>query len=148
MMLRGLHFIAIMFAALTLIPSGAHLFALPNKINMGPAQYFTVQSIYSGWARWGFVLVGALIANGVLALMVRGERMPFAFALAAVLCFAASLAVFFVWVFPANQATNNWTAVPANWQSLRTRWEYGHAASAALGFGAFCFTTLAVLTRQ
>ena len=148
MTLKGLHFLAIMFDALTLTPSGAHLFALPNKINMSQAEYFTAQSIYSGWALLGIVLVGALIANGILALMVRGERIPFAFELVSTLCFAASLVVFFVWVFPANQATNNWTTVPANWESLRTSWEYGHAASAILGFAAFCCTTLALLTRR
>jgi len=148
MTLRAFHFIAIVFAALALVPAGAHLFALPNKINMGQGQYFTAQSIYSGWALLGIVLIGALIANGALAFMIRDGTGPFMFALAAVLCFAASLVVFFIWVFPANQATNNWTAVPADWRALRIRWEYGHAVSAILGFSALCFTTLAALTRQ
>ncbi len=80
--------------------------------------------------------------------MIRDETGPFMFALAAVLCFGASLVVFFIWVFPANQATNNWTAVPADWRALRIRWECGHAVSAILGFAALCFTTLAALTRQ
>ena len=42
----------------------------------------------------------------------------------------ANLAIFFVWTFPANQATNNWTVVPKNWNKLRIQWEYSHAAHA------------------
>jgi hypothetical protein len=31
-----------------LVPSGAHLFALPNKIGLAQDQYFVVQNIYRG----------------------------------------------------------------------------------------------------
>jgi hypothetical protein len=31
--------------------------------------------------------------------------------------------VFFIWVFPANQATGHWTTIPDNWDVLRRRWE-------------------------
>jgi hypothetical protein len=101
MTLRSVHFVAIVLAALALVPAGAHLFALPNKIGMGQGQYFTAQSVYSGWALLGFVLIGALIANGALAMLVRDETAPFRFALAATICFTLSLIVFLVWVFPA-----------------------------------------------
>jgi hypothetical protein len=47
--------------------------------------------------------------------------------------------------YPANVATNNWTAVPANWTELRTRWEYSHAASAVITFVALCSLTLSIL---
>jgi hypothetical protein len=145
---RAVHFVAIVLAALALVPAGAHLFALPNKIGMGQGQYFTAQSVYSGWAFLGLILIGALISNGALAMLVRDELAPFRFALAATLCFALSLIVFFVWVFPANQATHNWTAIPNDWRALRVRWEYGHALSAILGFVALCATTLSALSRQ
>jgi hypothetical protein len=148
MTLRAVHFAAIVLAALALVPAGAHLFALPNKISMGQGQYFTAQSVYSGWAFLGLILIGALISNGALALLVRDELAPFRFAVAATLCFALSLIVFFVWVFPANQATQNWTAIPNDWRALRVRWEYGHAVSAILGFVALCATTLSALSRQ
>jgi hypothetical protein len=46
-----------------LVPSGAHLFALPNKIGLAQDQYFVVQNIYRGWALFGIVLFGALIAK-------------------------------------------------------------------------------------
>jgi len=38
---------------------------------------------------------------------------------------AASLAVFFTWVYPANLATSNWTEIPTNWHELRTAGNLG-----------------------
>jgi hypothetical protein len=60
----------------------------------------------------------------------------------------ATLAIFFTWTWPANQATSNWTAVPENWRELRTQWEYAHAANAVLTFLALCAVTLAALTTR
>ena len=148
MTLRVVHFVAIVLAALALVPAGAHLFALPNKITMGQGQYFTAQSVYNGWALLGLVLIGALLTHGTLAVLVRGEATPFAFALAAVICFALTLVIFFVWVFPANQATQKWTTVPNDWRALRVRWEYGHAVNAFIGFAVLCASVLAALTRE
>jgi hypothetical protein len=79
-------------------------------------QYFVVQNIYRGWALIGIVLFGALIANLVLAILLRGRGRPFVFAIFAFFCIALSLAIFFVWTYPANQATDNWATIPANWE--------------------------------
>jgi hypothetical protein len=49
-----------MLTALALVPSGAHLAALPNKMAMAQAAYFVAQQIYAGWALFGIVLFGAL----------------------------------------------------------------------------------------
>lgn len=43
MVIRTVQFLAIIVSALTLIPAGAHLAALPNKIDLPQAEYFTVQ---------------------------------------------------------------------------------------------------------
>jgi len=148
MALRVVQFLALVLTALALIPSGAHLFALPNKIGLAQEQYFIVQNIYRGWALFGAVLLGALIANLLLAIMLRGRTAPFVFALVAFLCIAVTLAVFFVWTYPANQATDNWTTIPANWEELRRQWEYSHAANALVTFVALCAVTLSVLTTR
>jgi hypothetical protein len=58
---------------------------------------------------------------------------------------AAVLAVFFTWTYPANQATSNWTAIPPDWEALRTRWEYSHAVNAVITFAALCAITLSAL---
>jgi cbb3-type cytochrome oxidase subunit 1 len=140
--LRVAQFLAIVFTALALVPAGAHLFELPNKIGLAEEEYFVVQNIYRGWALFGIVLFGALAANLALALMVRRQRAPFWLALAAFLLVAATLVIFFTWTYPANQATSNWTVVPADWQELRTQWEYAHAAN------ALCSVTLSVLLTR
>jgi len=46
MALRLIQFLAIMLTALALVPSGAHLAALPNKMAMAQPAYFIAQQIY------------------------------------------------------------------------------------------------------
>ncbi|MEZ2409074.1 hypothetical protein AB6806_19910 [Bosea sp. RCC_152_1] len=55
MTVRIVQFLAIVSCALALIPAGAHLAALPNKIALPQADYFTVQGIYRGWATLGLL---------------------------------------------------------------------------------------------
>lgn len=141
-----MQFLAVILTALALVPAGAHLFALPNKIDLPQEQYFTVQGIYYGWALLGVVLIGALLADLGLAVLQRDQRVPFWLALLAAILMAASLLVFFTWTYPANQATANWTAAPENWQALRRQWEFGHATSAGLQFLSLCSIVLSVLS--
>lgn len=144
-MIRILQFTAIIISALALIPSGAHLAALANKIALSQEQYLTVQAIYRGWAFLGALWPVAMLANAGLAYSVRAQPVPFWLAIAAALCFAVMLAVFMLWTFPANQATANWTSVPTNWQELRGQWEYSHAANTLIVFTALCLSTLSVV---
>jgi hypothetical protein len=147
--LKTVQFLALALTALALVPSGAHLFALPNKISLAAEQYFIVQNTYRGWSLFGVVLIGALIANLALALLLRGRGAPFVLALFAFLCIALTLVVFFIWTYPANQATGNWTMIPDNWEQLRRAWEYSHAANAVVTFAAFCAVALSsLMTRE
>jgi hypothetical protein len=148
MALRLVQFLAVVLTALAVVPGGAHLAALPNKIGLGQDAYFTVQAIYRGWALFGIVLFGALGADLALALVLRRQGLAGALALAAALLVGASLVVFFVWTFPTNQATANWTVVPENWQELRRQWEYSHAAGAALNLLALGAVTAASLLAE
>ena len=148
MPLKIVQFLALTLTALALVPSGAHLFALPNKINLVAEQYFIVQNIYRGWSLFGVVLIGALVANLALALLLRGRGAPFLLALFAFLCIALTLVVFFIWTYAANQATNNWMMIPDTWEQLRREWEYSHAANAVVTFAALCSLTLSVLTTR
>jgi hypothetical protein len=75
--LRVVQFLALVFTALALVPAGAHLFELPNKIGLAEDDYFVVQGIYRGWALFGIALFGALGANLVAAILVRRQRAPF-----------------------------------------------------------------------
>jgi hypothetical protein len=47
---KTLQFVAMVLTALALVPSGAHLFALPNKIHLSETDYFITQGIYRGWS--------------------------------------------------------------------------------------------------
>ena len=146
--MKLLQFVAMVLTALALIPGGAHLFALSNKINLGESDYFITQSVYRSWALLGIVLIGAAIANVVLALLIRAQRAPSIFALISGLCLVATLAIFFAFTYPANQATNNWTHVPADWEQLRWRWELSHAVNAVITFFAFCSLTVSLLLTR
>jgi hypothetical protein len=146
--LKTVQFLALVLTALALVPGGAHLLALANKIGLTAEQYFIVQNIYRGWSLLGSVLVGALIANLVLVVQLRGQGRPFVLAVAALLGLALSLVIFFTWTYPANQATNNWTTIPTNWEQLRGEWEYSHAANALVTLVAFCALALSVLTTR
>lgn len=143
---RTIQFFAVIIAALALIPSGAHLAALPNKIGLPQAEYFIVQGIYDGWAVLGLLWPVAFALNALLAVAVRSQRWPFRLAVLAALCFVLMLAIFFIWTFPANQATQNWTSVPGDWERLRQQWEYSHAVNSLLAFLAVCFATASALS--
>ena len=145
MALRLIQFVAIMLTALALVPTGAHLAALPIKMAMTQASYFIAQQIYAGWALFGIVLFSTLVANLAHAIVLRKLGRSFGYALASFLFIAAGLVIFFVWTFPTNQATNNWIVVPKNWNELRSQWEYSHAANAKVTLAALVCVVIAVL---
>jgi len=67
------------------------------------------------------------------------------------LCIVAAQVLFWMLTFPANQATANWTTLPADWAALRARWEYSHAMAAGLNLLALLSLLLAagrMLDRQ
>ena len=59
MALQLIQSLAIILTALALVPSGAHLAALQNKMAMAQPAYFVAQQIYAGGAFFGIVLFGA-----------------------------------------------------------------------------------------
>jgi NAD(P)-dependent dehydrogenase (short-subunit alcohol dehydrogenase family) len=102
-----------MLTALALVPTGAHLAALPNKMAMVQAAYFVAQQIYAGWALFGIVLFGALAANLAHTIVLRWLGRSFGYALAAFLLIAVSLVIFFVWAVEAMvaQVVQEWGRV-------------------------------------
>ena len=148
MNLRAVQFLAVILTALALVPGGAHLFELPNKIGLAQEHYFIVQNVYRGWSLFGFVLLAAIVTHAIHVMLVRSQAQVVRLAMFALLLMLANLAIFFVWTFPANQATADWTSVPENWQALRAQWEYSHAANAAVTFLALCAVTWAALKTR
>ena len=148
MAVRLLRFCAIVLTALSLVPAGAHFFELPNKIDLDQQAYFTVQNIYRGWALFGIVLIGALVVNLALTLVLAFRRGRYLLPLLAFLLIAATLAIFFTWTYPANQATSNWTLPTPDWTTLRRHWEYAHATNAVLTFVALCLLTWSAVAKR
>ncbi len=142
MALRLIQFLAIMLTALALI-------SLRCRIRwQWRRQPTSAQQIYAGWALFGIVLFGALAANLPHTIVLCRLGRSFGYALASFLLIAANVAIFFVWTFPTNQATNNWIVVPSNWNKLRIQWEYSHAASAVVTFAALVCVVIAVLRQR
>ncbi|WP_316978970.1 hypothetical protein [Shumkonia mesophila] len=139
------YFFAFLFVGLSLGPSLAHLLALPNKIDLPEAAYFTAQAIYRGWALLGVVVVGALASTLTLTILVWRQPAAARWAGLAFLGLAGAQALFWIYTFPANRATANWTTVPPGWEALRTQWEYSHAAGAGLNLLALVALVLSVL---
>lgn len=148
MTLKLIQFLAILFAALSFAPAAAHAFALMNKMGMDRTDYFTAQDAYRRWDLLGWSYLGALVFPLALAWMLRGQGLSFWLAAFAFAGIVAALVVFFIWVFPGNQATQNWTVAPDNWQALRTRWEYGHAANAVIIFLSLSALTAAATVAR
>jgi hypothetical protein len=145
---RTVAFLAILLTALLLVPEGAHFFELPVKIGMDRDTYFAVQQIYAGWAFFGIVMLAALAANIALAFVVRVDPTALTFAVIAALAVVVNIAIFFIWTYPANQATANWTRPTEDWQTLRSVWEYSHAVNALVTLIGLCSATLAALTAN
>lgn len=144
--LTFLRILALALTALILTPSAAHLFELPGKIGLDRDAYLTVQGIYAGWALFGAPIIAVNFALAVA--LRRREPAAAAWALTAAVLIALSLAIFFGWTFPANQATANWTRMPEDWQALRQNWEYSHAVNAVVVFAAFLACAMATVRRH
>jgi hypothetical protein len=141
-------FAALMSTAVALGASLAHLFELPNKIDLGRDAYFTVQGIYRGWNQLAYVLAIEFVSIIAIIILSRDDRQVRLWATVALLSLVAAQAVFWTFTYPANVATNNWTAIPADWERLRRNWEYSHAAGTIFQLLAMTSLVIAALKRR
>ena len=143
-----IRFIAILFTAITLSALMAHLLELRVKINLSKENYQIVQGIYSGWQWLAIFEIGAIILTIIWTIFDHKIKNVFPFLLTASICLIISTVVFFIFTFPTNQETLNWTSLPDNWDELRKTWEYSHAMRAILTLFAFSFLVLALLKNN
>lgn len=144
--LRVIRFVSVLCMGLALSPALAHLLELPNKIHLSAEDYLTVQQIYKGWSYLGIVEFLTLVSISILAFMIRREPKIFFMVVQSLFTFIAALIIFFVFTYPVNTATDNWTKLPDNWERLRNRWEYSHATRA--GLILFSFIVLLLSNRS
>lgn len=140
-------FTALLFSIITLSALMAHLLALPAKIRLSAQDYLTVQGIYRGGAWLGVFELGAIVLMLVWTIREYHSK-QFSFLFTATSCLIVSTAIFFVFTFPANRATHNWTNLPLNWQELRTHWEYSHAVRAMLNLVSVCLLIVMLIKKS
>ena len=140
-------FIAMLSTALALGGALAHAFELPNKIGLSRDEYFIVQKAYRGWNQLAYLLIVELVSMTALAVMLRGQPWVLYPVIAAILFLLAAQGIFWVYTFPANSVTDNWTIVPDEWRALRRQWEYSHAAGALLQVLAMSSLIVAALAQ-
>ena len=148
MRMKVVQLIAIITTALYLVPTGAHLFELPHKIHLSLTEYLAVQKIYAGWSLFAIVIGIALVATLTHAVLVRAHRTSFAWSLGAFLALAATQGLFWMFTYPINAATGFWTVPPESFEVAKQQWEYSHAASGVLTFGALVAIVLAALAHK
>ena len=129
--MQSLVVLAIVLTALSMSFGMAHALEMRVKLRLSAAKYLETQRLYQGWALAGLPLMGAFVTTVLLAFGLRGTGMPFGLVVGGAVAIGASIVVFFTRTFPINRATQNWTTLPGNWESLRRRWEYSHAIGAA-----------------
>lgn len=142
-----LFFIAIFATVIALGGALAHIFELPRKMVLSREDYFTVQQIYAGWDLFSLVLLIQFLSLVLLALRALREYCVFRPVLAALLLMIAAQVIFWLFTFPANVATQNWTHIPPDWDMLRRRWEYSHAAGAICQLLGLCSLVWALFAR-
>jgi hypothetical protein len=111
---------------------------------MSPTDYMVMQTIYTGWALFGIVIFAAMLLTLLHAILRRSERVALLLSLAAFVCLVATQVIFWMFTYPMNVASSNWTVTLDHFETARRQWEYSHAASAVLTFLALVAITAAV----
>jgi hypothetical protein len=99
--------LALVLTAVALAPAAAHVLELPNKLPLHREEYLTVQQVYRGRSRLGFIVIAALIATFWMAVVAdESSEIPATMAFVAILL---TQVVFWLFTFPVNLRTHNWT---------------------------------------
>lgn len=143
-----IRFITLILSVITLSALMAHVIELPAKMSLSKQDYQTAQAIYRGWALLGISEIGTIIFMLIWMVQERKEKQVFALLMTATLLLMTSMAVFFLFTYPVNKQTVNWTQLPDHWQALRRTWEYSHLVHAALNFVSFCLLLIVLLKSR
>jgi hypothetical protein len=144
MALISARFISLLLTALAAGVVLGHVMSRAGKITLPGPLFVTVQNtLYRNWEK----SVGAFLSTLVVTFLTRGRGVIFALSLAGLVCLAAMLLVWAVFINPINirvQASTS-ESLPADWASLRDRWHRLHAIraiSAIAGLSALISSVL------
>jgi hypothetical protein len=129
----------------------AHVLELPQKMQYDAAMYAAVNgTLYRYFAIVGGVYqVGSILAAGILTYLVRNRRPAFSWTALGALSLLAAFGVWLAVVAPVNHEVA--TALASAPDTVRTRWEYGHAAGFAiqlLGLASLLVSVLVEIPRD
>jgi hypothetical protein len=163
MLLPLIQVIAVMMVALVAASTLAHALELPGKMRLDRQTYFAVQKIYYP----GFTIAGigeplSVILTAALLFFVGPKA--FWLVLIALLGLLAMHAVYWVFIHPVNKYWTEGQAMGAlgagffdlgtrdkgrspEWTELRDRWEYAHAARAALNSISLLALVVSLIVR-
>jgi hypothetical protein len=151
---RRLQFAVLLLAALTLTMEAAHVLELPQKMSYEPTLYAAVNStLYRYFAIVGGMLtILTLIAGAALVIAVR-KQPGFRWTLAGVAAYYLAFGIWLAVVEPVNRtaaaaAARDPASLPQLWTTLRTRWEYGHAAGFIVELIGLALLLWSVLLRN
>ena len=143
--LDALRIITVVSVAIYLIPEGAHFFEMFNKSKLAPGEYMIVQRIYNGWALFGVAIVLALGCTLFHAIAMWRHPWSRRLSLASFASLIGTQAIFWSFIYPMNSLTENWTAMPDNFEAVRRQWECAHATSAGATLLALVLVLCAVI---
>lgn len=136
---------AIVMVAVLLVAGGAHLFSLISKMRLSPQDYMIAQRAYDGWSLFAIPIGLALILTIWHTYLVRTDRTAMLLSLVAVMCVVATQVIFWIYTYPMNVASQDWTVMPEGFEAARRQWEYSHAVAAVLELAALIAITLSAL---
>ena len=162
-MFQFLQVFTLLLIAVTLAFSLAHAGELPGKLRLHKDDYLAVQTIYYP----GFTIGGVSEPISVLALIafvasIGFENPAFGWALAALVSMALVNAIFWLVTQPVNKiwlqnqnlsgasqaffsaGTKRKASTPADWTTLRDKWEYSHVARAIFAMLGLIFFGVAI----
>ena len=150
MRLLVIKIIALVIAALSLAPSFAHALESQPRLIIWPPELWREATVFNAQF-WLFAVIGApidilaILVPAGLTMLLRGKRPQFTLALAATLCFALGLALWFTIVATANNVLATWTPgpIPADFDAVRRQWEFGHLTIAGVKLTAFALLAMA-----
>jgi hypothetical protein len=151
MQLKLWRFIALILTALTLGMGFCHLMEMPARMTWDQTLWVgaTVQGgLYRMFGSVGALIdLAAIVTAFVVAYLVRRRREVFRLNLYGAILYLIALLLWAAIVFPANLDLATWLTgpVPADWASVRMRWETGHAIGCIIQLVGFSFLLLSVL---
>lgn len=148
-MIKGLRFVSLICAALTLGLTLTHLLELPGKRGLTGAEWLTIQhTFYGGFAIIGGIaeILGLITTIGILFLVYR-RRATFFLTLVGAVCLLGTLLAYWFGNRPINAKVSAWTpaTLPADWTRYRDRWDDAHAFSAVFAAIALVVLLIAIL---